>query len=408
MSAPTSSSYLSSPALSAPQADLKAPLEASATVVIGGGPAGLAAADALGRAGLRAVVLEQSEAVGAAWRERYDSLRPNTSRITSSLPTVRYPRGTDVFPSRDEFVAYLERLVERRRIEVRRGVRVRRIDREADAWRLRTSTAELLADEVIVATGYANEPLLPAWSGRDRFEGPLLHSADYRNADPFRDRDVLVVGSGSSGMEIAHDLARGGAGQVWLSVRTPPNIVLRSLGGLPGDPVAVALLHLPARVGDAQQRVMRRLVLGNLSPYGLARPEEGPFTRLRRLGAAPAVVDRSVIQAIKRRRIELVGGVEALDATRVHLSDGGRLEPDAIIAATGYSCGLETLVGHLGVLDSHGRPRTAGGREAVSGLRFIGFVPGPGQIRCMGGEARRAAREIKRRRRATARAGLAG
>jgi putative flavoprotein involved in K+ transport len=390
-----------------PDGDPGVPLEAGVTAVVGGGPAGLAAADALGRTGLRAVVLERAEAVGASWRERYDGLRLNTSRLTSSFPTVRYPRGTDLFPSRDEFVAHLERLVERRHIDVRLGVRVRRIDREGDAWRLRTSTDDLLAEQVIVATGYANEPLLPAWIGRDRFEGPLLHSADYRNADRFRDRDVLVIGSGSSGMEIADDLARRGVGRVWLSVRTQPNIVLRSLGGLPGDPVAVALLSLPARVADAQDRVMRRLVLGDLSPYGLARPHEGPFTRLRRLGAAPAVVDKSVTQAIKHRRIEVVGGVEALDATGVRLSGCRRLEPDAIIAATGYSCGLETLVGHLGVLDARGRPSTAGGREAVSGLRFIGFVPGPGQIRRMGGEARRAAREIKRHTRATARARLA-
>jgi hypothetical protein len=139
---------------------------------------------------------------------------------------------------------------------------------------------------------------------------------------------------------------------------------------------------------------MRRVALGDLSEYGLARPQEGPFRRLRRLGAAPAIVDRRVIRAIKSRRIEVVGGVEALDETGVRLSDGMRVEPDAVIAATGYRCGLETVVGHLGVLDHLGRPRAIGGREAAPGLRFIGFSPGPGQIGRMGGEARRAAREM--------------
>jgi cation diffusion facilitator CzcD-associated flavoprotein CzcO len=373
---------------------------ADGIAVVGGGPAGLVTADALGRVGLRAVVLEQSDGVGAAWRGRYDALRLNTSRLTSSLPGFSYPAGTGLFPTRDDFVAYLERFVEQRRIDVRLGVRVRRIDRDGEGWRLYTSAADILARHVIVATGYANKPVLPPWIGRNRFRGQLLHSADYRNADPYRGRDALVVGSGSSALEIAHDLARDGAGRVWLSVRTPPNILLRSLGGLPGDPVAIALLRVPTRIADAQDRLVRRLVLGDLHRYGLDRPEEGPFARLRRLGAAPAVLDKEVIQTIKNRRIVVVGDVEALEPTGIVLSGGGHIEPAVVIAATGYRCGLEPLVGHLGVLDQHGRPAIADGREAGPGLRFVGYVPGPGQIRCMAREAKRAAAEIARDHRA--------
>jgi len=365
-------------------------------VVVGGGPAGLAAAAALGRVGLPAVVLEQADSIAAAWRGRYDRLHLNTSRLTSRLAGVRYERGASLFPSRDEFVAYLERYVEWQGIDVRLGTRVRRIERDDGAWRLRTSAGDMRAEQVIVATGYAHEPFIPAWAGRDRFQGRLLHSADYRNAQPFRGADVLVVGSGSSGMEIAYDLAQGGAERVRLSVRTAPNIVLRSLGGLPGDPFAITMLRLPPRVADAQDRLMRRLVLGDLSQYGLPQPAEGPFARLKRLGLAPAIVDKQVIQAIKDQRIEVVGGVEALDATGVELSNATRIEPETIIAATGYRCGLESLVGHLGVLDERGAPRAFGGREAAPGLRFIGFVPRPGQIRYIGVEAKRAARTIAR------------
>lgn len=365
-------------------------------VVVGGGPAGLAAWAALRRAGVRAVVLEQADSIGAPWRGRYDRLRLNTSRVTARLVGARYERGTALFPSRDEFIAYLEQYVQRQGTDVRLGTRVERIDRDDGVWALRTSAGDMRAEQVIVATGYAHEPFIPAWSGRDRFTGRLVHSADYRNAHPFRDGDVLVAGPGSSGMEIAFDLAEGGAGRVRLSVRTAPNIVLRSLGGLPGDPFAVTMLRLPPRVADAQGRVLRRLVLGDLSDVGLPQPEEGPFARLRRLGVEPAVVDKEVIQAIKNRRIEVVGGVEALDTTGVKLSDGARIEPDAIIAATGYRCGLESLVGHLGVLDDRGAPRAVGGDEAAPGLRFIGFVPVPAQIRYLGVEAKRAARLIAR------------
>lgn len=348
---------------------------------------------------MRPVVLEQSDAIGAAWRGRYDRLRLNTSRLTSRLPGARYERGAGLFPSRDAFVAYLERYAERHRIDVRLATRVQRVDRDDGddgAWRLRTSGADMRAEHVIVATGYAHEPYFPPWAGRDVFRPRLLHSAEYRNAEPFRDRDVLVAGAGCSGMEIAYDLADGGARRVWIAVRTPPNIVLRSLGGLPGDPIAVALLRLPPAVADAQDRIVRRLVLGDLSPYGLPRPDEGTFARFQRLGVAPTIVDRAVVEAIKDRRIEIVPEVRTLDATGAELADGERIEPGALVAATGYTCGLEPLVGHLGVLDERGVPRTVGGGEAAPGLRFIGYVPVPGQIHHVTVEAKRAARAIAR------------
>lgn len=365
-----------------------------AAVVVGGGPAGLATAAALRRSDVSAVVLERADAVGETWRRGYDRLRLNTSRLTSQLGGMGYERGTPLFPSRDDFVAYLERYAHRHRLDVRVGVEVQRIDRDDAAWRVETSAGNVLGEQVIVATGYAHEPYVPVWARCERFEGQLLHAADYRNADSFRDSDVLVVGAGCSGMEIAYDLAEGDARRVWLSVRTPPNILLRTLGHIPGDPMAVALMKLPPWLADAQMQAMSRLVIGDLRRYGLPPSEEGPFARLARTGTGPAVVDKEVIEAIKQGRVEIVAGVEALDRSGARLANGARIEPDAIIAATGYRCGLERLVGHLGVLDERGAPRVVGGREAAPGLRFIGFVPVPGQIRQVSIEAKRAARDI--------------
>jgi hypothetical protein len=177
-------------------------------------------------------------------------------------------------------------------------------------------------------------------------------------------------------------------------VRTPPNIVLRSLGGVPGDLPGLAMLKLPVSVADRQGAVLRRLAVGDLAPFGLPAPDEGAFARLARTGAGPAVVDRAVIRAIRDRRIEVIGGIRALDATGVELVGGGRIEPDAIVAATGYRTGLEPVFGHLGVLDERGVPRMAAGREAAPGLRFVGYDPVPGQIGRLSVEARRAAAGI--------------
>jgi cation diffusion facilitator CzcD-associated flavoprotein CzcO len=375
-------------------------MERDTVIVVGAGPAGLAAAVQLRRAHVPAVVLEQADVVGASWRTRYDRLRLNSSRWFSQLPRGPYPRGTGVFPSRAEMLRYLGRYAERNAVDVRLGVRVDRIDREAGRWRVRTATGELAADQVIVAAGYDHRPYVPAWPGREELRVPLVHAADYRSPEAYRGRDVLVVGSGCSGAEIAYDLAGGGARRVRMAVQTPPNIILRT----PMGPLMARLMSkLPPRRADAIMRVVRRHEIGDLTAFGLPVPEEGVFSRLRRLHVAPAIVDRPVIEAIRARRIEIVAGVTAVDGDGVRLADGTRVAPDAVIAATGYRCGLEPLVGHLDVLDERGVPRVVAG-EAAPGLRFIGYIPRPVMLGRFGEEARHAARAIVRdHRRATRR-----
>jgi cation diffusion facilitator CzcD-associated flavoprotein CzcO len=360
-------------------------------VVVGAGPAGLASAAELGRRGITATVLERSDAIASSWRGRYDRLRLNSSRPFSKIPRGRWLRGTPMFPSRDEVVSYLEGYARRKRIQVRLGTRLDRIDRGADGWILRTSTGDVLADHVIVAAGYEHTGTVPDWPGRDRFEKRLIHSGEYRNPGPFRDADVLVVGPGCSGMEIAYDLAEGGAGRVRLAVRTPPNIIIRS----PIGPLfANVFRRLPPERADAFMRKVREKEIGDLTEFGLPVPEEGLFARLRRLSVAPAIVDKEVIQAIRDRRIEIVAGVESLDETGLTLADGDRIEPDAVVAATGYRPGLEPLVGHLGLLNERGAPFAPQGQEAAPGLRFVGYKPLPAHIGHIGRDARRAAREI--------------
>ena len=197
-------------------------------------------------------------------------------------------------------------------------------------------------------------------------------------------------------MEIAHDLATGGAAKVWLAVRTPPNILLRTLpGGLPGDLIANPLYHAPIRFADTIARAARRSAIGDLAEFGLPVPSEGIFTR-NASGKAPAILDMEVIDAIKNGAVKVVAAVTGFDGASVTLGDGGAVEADVVISATGYGRGLEPLVGHLGVLDGSGNPRVLAPVPAADGLWFLGFLARPSLIGYIAKQSKRMAKRIAR------------
>jgi putative flavoprotein involved in K+ transport len=370
-----------------------------APVIVGAGPAGLAAAAELKRAGIEPLVLERADCVGAAWRDRrYDRLRLHTARRLSALPHAPIPRAYGRWVARDDFLAYLDAFARTNGIEPRLGVNVERIDRADGGWRVSTSDGSLDAGHVVVATGYSNVPYTPDWPGADAFRGEVVHSSDYRNPSLYAGRDVLVVGAGNSGAEIAVDLVEGGARKVWLSVRTPPNIVRRDRLGVPSQVIGIAVQPLPERALNVVGRVLRRLTVPDLTEFGLPAPRDG-YTQLLRTGTVP-ILDIGIIDAVRSRRVEVVPAVERFDGAHVVLSGGVRLTPDAVIAATGYRPALEPLVGHLGVLDERGTPLVHGAdtHRDAPGLHFVAI-----SIR-LGGLIREAAREASAAARAIAHA----
>jgi putative flavoprotein involved in K+ transport len=363
-------------------------------VVIGAGAAGLGTAAELRRRGVPAVVLERGTGAGAAWRGRYDGLRLHTIRSLSAPTRSPFPRSEGRWVARDGVVRHLERYAAENELEIRTGTAVTRLDRTGRRWRIGTSAGEVDAAVAVVATGHSNVPFFPDWPGRSSFGGELVHSADFANAEPYRGRDVLVVGSGNSGAEIATNLAEGGAARVRLSVRTPPQIVRRDRMGIPAQVLGLALGKLPVRAGDSIGRTLRTLTIPDLSEHGLPRPTVGPATHFRMTGHIP-ILDIGFVDAVLERRIEVVSGVRALRSDGVLLEDGSVIRPDAVISATGFEPGLEPLVGHLGVLDARGRPlvHNAVTHPAAPGLHFVGFrIVLGGALR----EARRAARETAR------------
>ncbi|MGW6902994.1 flavin-containing monooxygenase [Streptomyces sp. NPDC054940] len=373
--------------------------------VIGGGPGGLSVAYALRAQGIRAVVLEKSDKVGASWRRHYDRLHLHTTRRLSGLPGLPMPRRFGRWVSRDDVVRYLEKYAEYHDLEIVTGVQVSRVEPAPDGsgWLLHaTGGRELTGAAVVVATGHNHTPRIPDWPGRDTYTGEFLHAGEYRTPAPYAGRDVLVVGVGNTGAEIAVDLVEGGASRVRLAVRTVPHIVRRSTAGWAAQFTSILVRRLPVGFVDRLARPVAKLSVPDLSDHGLPRPDTGLYSRVK-AGSIP-VLDVGLIDAVRKGRIEIVAAVDGFEDGKVALADGTRVSPDAVIAATGYVRALEDLVGHLGALDARGRPVVQGARTPADapGLYFTGFTnPISGNLREMAIDAQKIAKSIARDRRAS-------
>jgi putative flavoprotein involved in K+ transport len=370
-------------------------------IVVGAGFAGLGSAAMLKRRGLHPVVFERSNGVGESWRNRYDSLRLNTLRWMSTLSGYRIPRSYGRWPSRDQLVKYLEDYAREMDLRVEFGVTAERVERSADEWTLQTSAGEVSAPVLVIAAGYDHEPKLPDVPGTQTFTGELIHAAAYREPSPYRGKDVLMVSAGNTGSEIAFELVENGAARVRCAVRTPPNPWKREWPFTTPTHINARLLdHAPLKLIDTLARQTQRLMFGDLTEHGLPPSPVGIATNVQVRKVAP-LMDDGFIDAVKEGRIEIVSAVDSFDGADVVLADGSRLQPDAVIAATGYSRGLEPMVGHLDVLDNEGIPRYIGapGNPETPGLYFNGYrTMMSSQLGPMRIDARRIAREVARRR----------
>lgn len=368
-------------------------------LVIGAGPSGLAVSACLKRHGEPHALIEREPTIGASWRRHYDRLHLHTAKEHSALPGMPFPASYPTYPSREEVVAYLDRYAAQMELDPWLGVEVTRARREGDAWHAQTRDGRRYrAHALIVATGYNAVPNRAAWPGLSDFPGAVLHACEYKNGAPFEGRRVLVVGSGNSGAEIAIDLWESRAAEVAMSFRSPVHVVPRDAFGLPAQHLTILMSRLPTRLADKLSEPLRKLTVGDLSRWGIQRPEVGPLELLETTGRVP-LIDIGTIALIKQGAITVHPDLARLDRDTVHFVDGRARAFDAIVLATGYRAGLSRWL-ECGpeVLDARGLPRVHGHESALPGLYFLGFRnPTTGNLREIALEAERIADDLHQR-----------
>ncbi len=363
------------------------------TVVVGASAAGLSVARCLAEAGVEHVVLENEAHVGHAWRNHYERLHLHTTKRLSELPDLRWGDEVERYPPRLEVVRYLERYAETFGITPRFEHAVTRIERDGGEWRTATSKGELRSKHVVIATGYTRTPHVPTWPGQDDYEGDLLHTSRYRNGDPWKGERVLVVGFGNSACEIALDLCERGA-RPSIAVRGGVNIVPRDVFGVPILGIGISTAWMPTKLADAVGWPLNRLLIGDLTRYGLRRLPYGPITQVRKHGRIP-LLDIGTVDRIKRGDLAVRPNVERFTKTGVVFEDGREEDFAAVILGTGYRPALADFLGVADeICDEAGVPGKSG-HETLPGLFFCGFYVSPtGMLREIAIEARRIAAAI--------------
>jgi putative flavoprotein involved in K+ transport len=361
-------------------------------IVVGGGAAGLSSAAALARRGIETLVLEQDAELGGTWARRYDRLHLHTVRGFSGLAHFPIPRHFATYLSRADVVAYLKEYARHFDLRIVTEATVRRVRSAADSggWLIETTRADVWrCRAAVIATGQYRQPVVPQWPGRELYAGRMVHSASYANARPYQGQRVLVVGAGNSGAEIATELAADGAAFVAVSVRTPPPIVPRDPFGFPVQRTSILLSALPPAIANRLGWATSRLVLGNLARYGMPQGLFAPYTTKR-----VPLIDVGFVDALKRGRVKVRPALQRLTQTDAVFADGTSEPFDAIVAATGFTTGLESVIDAPGALDELGEPRGRSGEPTTHpGLYFVGFTH---SLRGHLFEANRASRRLAR------------
>jgi putative flavoprotein involved in K+ transport len=313
------------------------------TVVIGGGQAGLAMGYYLAAQRRDFVILESAVRIGDTWRNRWDSLRLFTPAFHSGLPRMPFPAPGRSFPTKDQTADYLEAYASRFQLPLHLGQRVQSLTRHDGSYLLRAGHERYTARQVVVATGPYHHPHIPSFAAGLDPTITQLHSSHYRNPDQLPAGDVLVVGAGNSGAEIAVELAA--TRRTYLSGPDVGHAPIWAIHNRFSLWLADHLLTVDTSLGRRMREGRRR--------------RGDPLVRLKSADILAAGV----------QRVPRVDGVA--DGTP-RLADGRALEVAVVVWATGYRPDFGWI--DLPIFDDAGDPiHHRGVVAAAPGLYFLGL-----------------------------------
>ena len=325
-------------------------------VVIGASQAGLAIGYHLARRGVRFVILDAGSEVGQVWRSRWDSLTLFTPGQYSGLPGMAFPSPKDTYPSKDGVASYLQAYVSAFDLPVKLNAKVTSLTEREGKYLVKTADEGFSAEQVVVATGPFQVPFAPPIIGDLDATVFQIHSADYRNPGQLPHGDVLIVGGGNSGFQIAEELAA----------------------------TRKVTLAVGQRVPSLPQRLLGKDLFWWLSGIGFMKVSTD--SRLGRKLAKRDVLIGSSPKGLRRSGVTLAKRLTNLVGRRAVFDDGSEQDIDVIVWATGYRSDFSwieiptiknadgTVVHRRGVTDASGLFFIGLPWQHTRGSALIGFV----------------------------------
>nr|XP_023891212.1 probable indole-3-pyruvate monooxygenase YUCCA10 isoform X2 [Quercus suber]POE62183.1 putative indole-3-pyruvate monooxygenase yucca10 [Quercus suber] len=315
-------------------------MQEQVAIIVGSGPSGLATAACLSQQSIPYIILEREECIASIWKiYSYDRLHLHLAKQFCELPLMSFPASYPTFVPKTMFIQYLDDYVSHFNISpmFQRTVESAEYNEVSKRWIVKARNASSGEVEIysakflVVATGETTNPYTPEVEGLNTFPGEVLHSTKYKSGKEFKNKNVLVVGSGNSGVEIALDLANHGA-KTSIIFRSPAHFLSREMVYLG----LTMLKYFPVSLVDFLMVMLSKLVYGDLTKYGIGRPTEGPFYMKVKYGKYP-LFDVGTYKKIKS------GEIQVLPAEIIKVQGNGilfkndRLHPfNTIIFCTGF------------------------------------------------------------------------
>ncbi|XP_059660573.1 probable indole-3-pyruvate monooxygenase YUCCA10 isoform X2 [Cornus florida] len=337
-------------------------MQEQVAIVVGAGPSGLATAACLNRLSIPNIVIEREDCFASLWKKKsYDRLHLHLAKQFCELPHMSLPTTSPTYVSKKVFIQYLDDYVTHFNISplYDRSVESAIYDEINERWSVKVRNAssgeaeEYSGRFLVVATGETSDEFIPEVEGLDSFTGEVIHSTRYKSGEKYGNKNVLVVGSGNSGMEIALDLCSHGA-MTSVVVRSPLHILSRGMVYLG----LTLLKYIPLGTVDSLLVMLSKLRYGDLTKYGIRRPQEGPFFLKVKYGKYP-VIDVGTCKKIKSGEIQVLPAIiRSIRGNEVLFDDGKSHSFDGIVFATGFKRSTNKwLKGDDYLLDNDGIPK---------------------------------------------------